>query len=370
MEYRVCRRTGDRIGVIGIGTSSLPYTPEAEAIATLERAYELGVNYFDLASAESSCFPLFGKALAGVRDRVRYQVHFGAVYAEGKTYGWTTSLDKIRRSVDWQLRMLRTDRIDYGFAHCLDEAKDWRRYQDNGVWRWLLSLKEQGVVRHIGLSTHTPSTANAVLDTGLVDMLMFSINPAYDICRGELARGGVDERQALYRRCEAEGVGIVVMKPFSGGQLLDAATSPYGVALTETQCLQYALDSPGVLCAVPGVRDRKDLDAVLAWCDAPAEARDYSVISGLTPAEARGRCVYCGHCKPCPAGIDVGLVNKYYDLARAGDALAADHCAHLETGPAACTGCGHCDRRCPFGVEQSARMREIAAWLEERTRRP
>ena len=58
----------------------------------------------------------------------------------------------------------------------------------------------------------------------------------------------------LYRRCETEGVGISVMKAFSGGQLLDAKTSPFGRALTEYQCIQYALDKPGVLTILPGVR--------------------------------------------------------------------------------------------------------------------
>ena len=58
----------------------------------------------------------------------------------------------------------------------------------------------------------------------------------------------------MYRRCETEGVGISVMKAFSGGQLLDAKTSPFGRALTEYQCIQYALDKPGVLTILPGVR--------------------------------------------------------------------------------------------------------------------
>ena len=58
----------------------------------------------------------------------------------------------------------------------------------------------------------------------------------------------------LYRRCETEGVGISVMKAFSGGQLLDAKTSPFGKALTEYQCIQYALDKPGVMTVLSGVR--------------------------------------------------------------------------------------------------------------------
>ena len=68
----------------------------------------------------------------------------------------------------------------------------------------------------------------------IIDMLMFSINPVYDYGRGEFAFGENAERYDLYRRCQREGVGISVMKPFCGGQLLDAAQSPFGKALTQS----------------------------------------------------------------------------------------------------------------------------------------
>ncbi len=72
----------------------------------------------------------------------------------------------------------------------------------------------------------------------------------------------------LYCRCEKEGVGISAMKAFSGGQLLDAKTSPFGKALTEYQCIQYALDKPGVLTVLPGIRNKKDLHRILGFCKA------------------------------------------------------------------------------------------------------
>ena len=65
-------------------------------------------------------------------------------------------------------------------------------------------LKRQGVIRHIGLSSHTPSVVQKVLDLHLLDMLMFSINPAYDYRHGEYAYGSGDERAALYRRSPAK----------------------------------------------------------------------------------------------------------------------------------------------------------------------
>lgn len=363
MEYRMNRRTGDKISIIGFGTSSLPAAGEKEAVATLEAAFENGINYYDLATAESSCFSMFGTAFADVRSQVLYQIHFGANYGPGKSYGWTTDPDTIRRSVDWQLKQLKTDYIDYGFIHCLDEEGDWTSYVESGVLRYLEELKAAGVVRHIGLSTHTPALASKVLDTNLIDMMMFSINAGYDYQHGDYANGSAAERMALSRRCETEGVGISVMKAFAGGQLLDAATSPFGQALSAYQCIQYALDKPGVLTVLPGIRNRADLKQILGFLDASAEERDYSVISSFTPKDAEGACVYCNHCQPCPAGLDVGLINKYYDLSRAGDSLAAEHYRSLAVKADACIGCGHCNSRCPFHVDQVSRMQEIQAYF-------
>ena len=87
------------------------------------------------------------------------------------------------------------------------------------------------------------------------------------------------------------------------------------------------------------------------------------MIASFAPIEATGKCVYCNHCKPCPAGLDIGLINKYYDLARAGDGMAVEHYLKLDRNAADCVRCGHCDRRCPFDVRQSERMREIAKYM-------
>lgn len=222
-----------------------------------------------------------------------YQVHFGANYERG-AYGWTTNVETIRRSVDAQLTALHTDYIDYGFIHCLDEEKDWRAYQEGGALSLLLELKKQGVVRHIGLSSHTPSLVTKVLDTGIVDQLMFSINPGYDYRHGDYANGSTEDRMALYRRCETDGVGISGMNPFSGGQLLDDKTSPFGRALTSYQCIQYALDKPGVLTVLPGIRSVEDVKNLLGFLTASSGERDYSVIGTFTSGEAVGNCVYTG----------------------------------------------------------------------------
>lgn len=365
MKYRTNKRTGDHISVLGLGASSIANAGEKEGVETLRLAFESGVNYFDLAAGEAACFPYYGEALADVREQVLYQIHFGADYVAG-SYGWTTKLDAICKSIDWQLKTLKTDYIDYGFIHCLDAMSDWDSYIENGVLAHIEALKKTRVVHHIGVSSHTPAIVHKALDTGLVDMVMFSINPAYDYHHGEYANGSADERSGLYRRCEAEGVGISVMKAFSGGQLLNEKTSPFGRALSEYQCIQYALDKPGVLTVLPGIRGKEDLKRVLGFVTAPETERDYSVLGEFAPADATGKCVYCNHCQPCPEGLDVALINKYYDLALSGDTLAADHYRKLAKNAADCVGCEHCNKRCPFHVDQRGRMKEIAGYFGQK----
>ena len=364
MRYRTHPKTGDKISEIGFGSAYLYEAGTNEAVKALHTAYEGGINYFDLAAGDKACFPIWGEALSDVRKNVLYQIHFGADYSAG-AYGWSLDLETVKRSVDEQLSMLHTDYIDYGFIHCQDELSDWETYRANGVYDYLLFLHKAGVVRHIGLSSHTPSVIQNIMDDVSIDMLMFSVNPAYDWGQGDYANGSVDERSAVYRRCEADGVGISVMKPFSGGQLLDAAVSPFGKALTQYQCIRYALDKPGVLTVLPGAANAQEVQQLLRYCDASEEETNYAVLGSFTPPDASGKCVYCNHCKPCPAGIDVGLVNKYFDLANAGDPLAFEHYRTLTRSAADCIGCGHCDARCPFRVHQSERMRQIDAFFSK-----
>lgn len=77
--------------------------------------------------------------------------------------------------MDWQLKNLKTDYIDVGFIHCLDEEADLAAYEKNGALQYVLDMKAQGVIHHIGLSTHAPELANKVLDLGILDMRMREI---------------------------------------------------------------------------------------------------------------------------------------------------------------------------------------------------
>lgn len=364
MEYRKRKGGSEEISVIGLGMGGISVCSEEEIEQIIRKAVEKGINFFDLCG-DRAFFAPFGRAIAGKRENLYFQMHFGAIHNRKGEYGWSRNYDEIMRTVEWELKTLNTDYMDFGFLHCVDEDEDFDQLVRIGIWEKIKQLKEQGVVRHIGFSSHTPSVAERILDTGLVDLMMFSINPAYDFEKGDAyGIGSASERYRLFQRCEKEGIGISVMKPFHGGKLLSAQKSPFRQALTSYQCLQYALDRPGVLTTLPGVQSLKELDDLLGFAEASDAQKDYSLIASFTPENVSGSCVYCKHCQPCPVGIDIGLVNKYYDLALVGDKMAAGHYEKLTVKADACLACGHCDSRCPFRVPQSERMQKIAKYFQ------
>ena len=150
------------------------------------------------------------------------------------------------------------------------------------------------------------------------------------------------------------------MKSYAGGRLFDAKTSPFGVALTPVQCLHYALTRPGVASDMVGFSTPDHVAAALAYETASPEELDYaSVLAGAPRHAYYGQCTYCGHCAPCPQGIDIAMVNKYYDLAVIRDEVPdslRQHYLALDVLADECIACQNCEERCPFGVKIAEKM--------------
>ena len=178
----------------------------------------------------------------------------------------------------------------------------------------------------------------------------------------DVAEDVADEVNAY---CEREGVGLTVMKGYAGGRLFSAEASPFGVAMTPTQCVHYALTRPAVASILAGFATPSHVADACAYEQATDEERDYaSVLAGAPKHAYFGQCTYCGHCAPCPSGIDIALVNKFYDLATMQDEVPASVRAHYEALDAAgadCIACQSCEPRCPFGVPIAERMEKAAA---------
>lgn len=154
------------------------------------------------------------------------------------------------------------------------------------------------------------------------------------------------------------------MKVYGGGDLLDETLSPAGKALTPSQCLHYALTRPAVATVVAGAHTVEELQRSTAYESASEEERDYaSALASFPKISWQGHCMYCGHCAPCPKGIDVASVTKFLNLSKAQNGVpetVREHYAVLPHKAGDCVQCGACESRCPFGVGVIGNMAEAA----------
>ena len=375
MKYRELGRTGLKVGEIGMGCEGFVDHDGKYTKALFDRAEAAGVNCFDLYSPSPEVRSLVGEALRGRREKFVIQAHLCTAWKNGQ-YERTRNIDEVRASFEDLLARLGTDRIEVGMIHYVDSMDDWKTVADGPVMEYALKLKEQGKILSIGMSSHNPETAMAAAKSGLVDVIMFSVNPCYDLqpagedCE-QLWNGdnyekqlvNMDpEREALYEYCQSAGVAITVMKAFGGGDLLDGTLSPAGKALTVNQCLHYALTRPAVATVFAGAHTVEELERSLAYESAGDAERDYAEAFASFPKISwRGRCMYCGHCAPCPKGIEVASVTKFLNLAKAQGFVpetVREHYALLAHKAGECVECRACEKRCPFGVDVVANMRE------------
>lgn len=375
MHYRTLGRTGLRVGEIGLGCEGFVGQEGALTEALLETAEAGGVNCIDLYMPNPAVRSRLGKALAGRREKFILQAHLCTVWKNGQ-YERTRRIEEVRASFDDLLTRLDTHYIDIGMIHYVDSLADWRAVADGPVLSYARELKAAGKIRCVGLSSHNPVAALAAVESGQIDVLMFSVNPCYDLQpAGEdcyaLWDGKSYERplvnmdparERLYETCQRLGVGITVMKAFGGGDLLNENLSPAGKALTPLQCLHYALTRPAVATVLVGAHTVAELAACLAYETAADAEKDYAAAFAAFPKISwEGHCMYCGHCAPCPKGIDVASVTKFLNLAKAqGGApeTVREHYAVLERKASNCVACGACEKRCPFHVPVIENMRQ------------
>jgi len=379
MQYRTLGCTGLKISEIGMGLEHLLDKDEKTVIKTIRAAVKGGVNYFD-------CLPLteysketgtnegyvkLGRAITGLRDQI-YLSFIAYVARPPYNYNVDMPLSYIRADFECYLRELNTGYTDVFIVACCDNQVDFEQATGSGsLLEYARGLQSAGRVKHIGFSTHNTVIAHRAIESGFFDVLMYPVNPAFDVIDDEetynsdilgniwdrahdfsaQGKGGTQPRKDVFAACERHGVGLVAMKPFAGGFILGVEK---GAGFTPLNLISYALAQSGVSSVVPGCSNPREIKEILKYYSASAKTLDYSAAVAKSRWSVKGNCLYCSHCLPCPAGIDIARVIKCLDSAN-----AAKY-ASLAVKASACRQCGACMKRCPFEVNVIEKMRQAA----------
>lgn len=381
MQFRKVGSTGIDASIIGIGLEHVDTKPRRQVEEVVHAALDHGVNIMDVFMPGDEIRTNIGHALTGRRDSVLLQGAIGSVDLTMQ-YDISRDLETCKRYFENLLRCLKTDYLDFGMIFYLDTHEDIDAALRNGVFDYARQLKKDGKIRAIGATLHNPDTGIRLVNEGLVELMMFSINPAFDMMPGTdspltmlddqfAARvAGVDPKRAeLYRLCENRGVGLTVMKSLAAGKLLSIDHTPFSRALTAPQCIHYALNRPAVSSVLVGCQTRREVEDAVRYLDASDEERDYSPIIAQFREDGKagfkGNCLYCNHCLPCPSTINIAAVNKCLDVAKLDEknipANVIEEYNALASHASDCVECGSCEERCPFSVEVRRNMKAAAA---------
>ncbi len=373
MLYRNLGKSGQKVSCLGLGGVPMNHMKPEEIVDLVHLGHDYGMNLIDIYMAQTWLRDAIGQGIKEYREDFVIQGHIGTKEEQGNTVR-TRDLKETQASFDALRKSLDRDYIDVGMLYFVDSENDFNDVFHSDIIEYVQKLKADGVIKSIGMGSHNPVTARKAVETGLIDVLMFSINPAYDLASPEADIFTLKEhegfgsegmridplRQKLYALCEECGTAITVMKSLGAGTLLADNTSPFGAALTVPQCIQYGLDRPAVSSVILGCKNKEELTAAMAYFDTSKEDRRYGhVFQKGQNIIADGHCMYCNHCQPCPEEINIAAVTKYLDIALvAGEVTATvrDHYDALKKNANDCVACLSCEERCPFSVSIAENM--------------
>ena len=321
MRERILGRTGLRVRTMGFGGIPIQRVSEEEAVAVVRRCHEHGLNYYDTARGYTNSEERIGKALEGVRDEVYLATKSHQRTAEG-----------IFRELETSLKNLRTDYVDVYQLHNVANADQWKQVQEKGgALEAVYQAKEEGRIRHIGVTSHNPDLAAELVRSGHFETLMVQYN--YIITRPE---------ETVLPICRQLNVGTIAMKPFGGGAFSNADTA-----------LKYVYGNPDIDLVIPGTLSVAEVDEnVRVWLgDLKITPRELELIEADKRELGSSFCRGCDYCQPCPQDIPISFILRAerQTLRRMGWTDArVEQVRKAREKLEGCIHCGACESRCPY----------------------
>lgn len=309
-------KTGITVPQNAFGALPIQRISKDAAVKLLRRAYDGGMTFFDTARAYTDSEQKLGEAFSNMRDKI---------YIASKTMAKTPQ--EFWEQLDTTLKNLRTDYLDVYQFHCVDKC--YAPDDGTGMYECMLKAKEQGKIRHIGITAHKVGIAEEIAESGLYETLQFPFS--YLSSERELR---------LVETCQKNNIGFIAMKGLAGGLLTNSRA-----------CMAFMMQFDNVL-PIWGIQRENELDEWLSFMDNPPKFDDeVSAFIEKEKEELTGEfCRGCGYCMPCPAGIMINQCARMALMLRRAPSKTwlSDNMQAEMMKIEECLNCGQCIGKCPY----------------------
>jgi len=303
-----------------LGFGGIPITRRnfEDAVNVVRHALDLGVTYIDTANGYLDSEEKIGRAIVGRRHQLVISSKSHATTKQG-----------ILQHIELSLRRLKTDYIDLYQCHHVSKPDQWEAVSGpNGALEGLHLAREQGKIRHIGVTSHSLSVTVTVLESGAFETVMVPFNM--------IAREAEDEVFPLARQRD---IGFIAMKPMAGGEFTEAELP-----------IRWLCRYPDANILV-GFENEQEVEEVYELVEAarPLDEAEQQEVERLQAETGRLFCRRCGYCQPCPAGIPITNAMVFQSfIRRFGPGTAAERFGAGLEKIRDCEDCGQCEEKCPY----------------------
>ncbi len=280
MEYRSLGNTGLTVSTLGMGVEHLKRSSKEYIAEIVKEAVSDGVNYFDLVWSLPQVIEGVSQGI-GDNENIHLAVHLGSSYRNGK-YVKAKVVRKCEETFRETLERLNQDSVSIINLHYVKGLKQWNDVtKPQGVLDLAVKLRDEGLGKHVAISTHTLSVVELAAEHPEISSVMYQVN---------LANHNLQGRDEALKLCSDMGMGVVAMKPYAAGNLLKVnrkvnfpeyktggvrAELRIPGSMTNIKCLHYSLSQPGVNCVVSGPKTVQELQSTLSYFHSSEESRSY-----------------------------------------------------------------------------------------------
>lgn len=328
MEIRELGKTNMFVNRIGLGGIPIQRVNQEKVNKLIEYLELNNVNFIDTARGYTCSEVYLGNSLLGRRKKF-----FIATKSMSRTY------EAMKKDIELSLKNLNTSYIDLYQLHNLKKEEEYKIVMsEDGAYKALKEAKEKGLIKHIGITSHSYDFLYKIIDTLLFETIQFPYNIVED------------KSKELFKKAKELGIGTICMKPLAGGAIENGKLA-----------IKYLLNDENVDVIIPGMAEITEAETNLSAEKGIYTLEEELYIKNIKEKLNDNFCRRCGYCTPCAKGIDIPNCFVFYGYHERYDLKewAINRYSSLTAHASDCIECGLCKTKCPYGIDIPNELKKV-----------